>query len=414
TNGSGKFHQYLTDSGNYSHTPDPINYYNIIPGSHTSNFSGFNQIDSLNDFAVQPAGPINDLCVTITPTGNFRSGFNASYMINYFNYGTTTLNPTVLFLPDNNISYVSSSPTATTISTDTIQWVLGTIAPFQSGTILVTINVSTGLPIGTLINSAAIIEPIAGDVNPGSNTAYWEILTTGSFDPNDIRVNRYTLNTTEFPNPPYLEYIVRFQNKGNDTAFFVNIRNNISPLLDVNTFEVIATSHNASVEYSTSSRLMTYKFENILLPHSAINEPASHGFIRYKIKPVDSLVVGDQIKNQASIFFDYNEAILTNIATTTVVLPVGETELIFEMGKLNLFPNPTKDEINIVLENLKGQTITLELYSIYGQKISSLMEETIQSDHIKVNHDVSNLSKGIYFIRLQTQNGMWMSRFVKM
>ncbi|MBK6640466.1 MAG: hypothetical protein IPG39_04155 [Bacteroidetes bacterium] len=97
--------------------------------------------------------------------------------------------------------------------------------PFQSGQITITVNVNTGLPIGTLINSGAMILPILNDANPGCNSSFWEVFTTGSYDPNDILVNRSFIYDYEMPAPPDLEYIIRYQNTGNDTAFTVKILN---------------------------------------------------------------------------------------------------------------------------------------------------------------------------------------------
>src|SRR6185436_370322 len=139
----------------------------------------------------------NDLCVTITPMGNFRANMNANYMINYENVGTTTLNGTVIFFPDNDVTYVSSNPTATSVTTDSVVWNVGTLTPFQTGNILVTVHVNAGTPIGTLINSNVRIEPVAGDNYPGCNYAYWEVYTTGAVDPNAIIVDRDTVLTTE-------------------------------------------------------------------------------------------------------------------------------------------------------------------------------------------------------------------------
>ena len=96
---NGKYSLVVLYPGNYSIAPDFTNYYTAVPATHSASFSGVQQTDSFNDFALQPAGVFNDLCVQITPLGPFRSGFNASYMVNYSNVGTTTLNPTVIFFP---------------------------------------------------------------------------------------------------------------------------------------------------------------------------------------------------------------------------------------------------------------------------------------------------------------------------
>ncbi len=257
------------DSGNYSVAPDFINYYNAVPASHSATFSGIQQTDSLNDFAFQPAGVFNDLCVTITPLGPFRSGFNQSYLITYENVGTTTLNPTVIFFPDNDVSFVAANPVASTVTIDSLIWNFGPLAPFQSGQILITVNVNIGVPIGTLINSGAHIEPLAGDANTICNQSYWEVLTTGSYDPNDILVDQDTLLSTQFPNPPFLEYLIRFQNTGNDTAFTVKVLNPIDTTkLELSTFEFVASSHPVNLSWIPWERNMQFMFNNILLPDS--------------------------------------------------------------------------------------------------------------------------------------------------
>ena len=222
---NGKYSLSVLDTGGFSVSASTINYYNSVPLVHTAYFNNINQTDSLNDFALQPNGVINDVCINLTPVSLFRSGFDATYYISYINNGTTTLTPTVIFFPDANVSFTSANVTPTSVTTDSVVWNIGALAPFQSGSIVVTVNVHTGLPIGSLINSRVRIEPVAGDANPGCNYSSWEVFTTGSFDPNDILVSRDTLFTTEIPNPPYLDYIIRFQNTGNDTAFNVKILN---------------------------------------------------------------------------------------------------------------------------------------------------------------------------------------------
>ena len=373
-----------------------------------------NEIDSLNDFAFQPSGPINDLCISITPMGNFRSGFNSAYMINYINVGTTDLSPSIIFKKDPNLSINFSIPVATNITTDSLVWTLGLLKPFQTGSILVNVQINTGLTTGTLINSSATIEPITGDNNPGCNVAYWELLTTGSYDPNDITVNRTKLYSFEFPNPPYLEYIIRFQNTGNDTAFFVNLQNSISTLLDVNTFEIVTSSHNLSSDYNPSSRNMNFRFDNILLPHDNINEPESHGFVRYRIKPLDTLQVGDVIENSAAIYFDYNSPIITNTARTTVVIPtsLSDTDLLGDWW--GVYPNPANSNLNVIIDTRNVKNIKIELQNIVGQRLSEIFQSDLLTEKTTVSKNIEDLPKGIYFIKLTSDSGTEMKKFIKL
>ncbi|MBL0095585.1 MAG: hypothetical protein IPP46_03130 [Bacteroidetes bacterium] len=135
---------------------------------------------------------------------------------------------------------------------------------------------STPDSIGTLINSSVHIEPYATDDNPICNNSNWEVYTTGSFDPNDILVNEDTLTTTQLSNAPWLEYIIRFQNTGNDTAFTVKILNPIDTnKLNLSTFEFTNASHPVNLNWINYQRNMEFKFENILLVDSNTNEPLS-------------------------------------------------------------------------------------------------------------------------------------------
>jgi hypothetical protein len=411
TGPNGDFSIAVLDSGNFSAVPAAINFYNHVPLMHTAYFSSIFQTDSLNDFAFQSTGVFNDVCASITPMGNFRSGFDASYLINYNNAGTTILSPTIIFFPDNDVSFVSATVTPTSVTTDSVVWALGPLSPFQSGSILVTVNVNVGTPIGTLINSGVRIEPLAGDANTICNSSYWEIFTTGSVDPNDILVDEDTLLTTQFPNPPLLEYIIRFQNTGNDTAFMVKVLNPIDTFnLQLNTFEFVASSHPVTINWIPWERNMEFEFENILLPDSTINEPASHGFIRYRIRPKSTLVAGDTIKNNVAIYFDFNQPVLTNTALTEIVLPTGIASTHSEAG-ITLAPNPAKDLVTVSFSSAtKQDRMEIAVFDLFGRVV---YQSTFNTPQSTFDIDVSEFSNGVYFIKIVSGDNNYCGKFVK-
>jgi hypothetical protein len=80
---------------------------------------------------------------------------------------------------------------------------------------------------------------------------------------------------------------------------------------------MVAASHPYTLAIENGSQL-TWTFKNILLPDSNINEPASHGYIVYRIRPKTDVMAGETIHNTASIYFDYNLPVLTNDASTLV------------------------------------------------------------------------------------------------
>ena len=258
---------------------------------------------------------------------------------------------------------------------------------------------SSAIPIGTILNSYAQIFPIVNDVNPSCNNATWEVTVTGSFDPNDISVDQDTLYSNVFPNPPFLDYLVRFQNTGTDTAFTVKILNPLDTMkLDLNSLEFVAASHTMEMRFIYHERNMEFLFNNILLPDSNVNEPASHGFVRYKIKPKSNLQVGDSIKNFAAIYFDFNEPVITNTAKTDILLFTGLADQI-SASKLFVYPNPSSQEINIQVSNTQGKRINLEVYNLFGQKVKSLFDGKIMSSELKQQFDISSLHQGVYLLQ---------------
>ncbi len=413
TDSIGNYNILITDTGLFDFSPANIPYYSFAPAFHSAVFDSSAVTDTLNDFAFQPIGTINDLCITITPMGPFRSGFNAAYSINYSNQGTTTLSPTIIFYPDTNLTFTGANPTPSASTSDSVIWNLGPLAPFEDGNILVTSTVDQGLPLNTIINSGALIEPIAGDTNAACNQSYWEVFVTGSYDPNDILVSRDELLNTELVAPPYLHYIIRFQNTGNDTAFFVRIENSITSMLDLNTFEIVSSSHQMDVKSAKQPRLMEFIFDNILLPDSNTNEPESHGFVRYRIKPISTLYVGNSILNNGGIYFDFNQPVLTNTAITEIVLPVSSNELNTKSNLFSVYPNPFQNEINVLIKGLEGEFAAMGIYDVYGRKIVSLIDGSISEDNFEIKTDLSELASGIYFIQLQTNGEMRVARIVK-
>ncbi|MFN3404830.1 MAG: T9SS type A sorting domain-containing protein [Cytophagaceae bacterium] len=141
-----------------------------------------------------------------------------------------------------------------------------------------------------------------------------------SYDPNDKQVFPSGITNNNFVSgEEELEYMIRFQNEGNDDAYKVLVLDVLDESLDLETFIPGITSHPCKVEISGKGRpVITWIFEDINLPAKITNEPLSHGYIKYKIKPKTGLTPGKRVYNKASIFFDYNSPIITNQVFNTI------------------------------------------------------------------------------------------------
>ncbi|MFN8154161.1 MAG: T9SS type A sorting domain-containing protein [Bacteroidia bacterium] len=395
SNADGSYLLAVFDSGTYQMASGQLMWYNYSPAFHQATFSGMNLKDSLNDFAFQPAGSFVDVCLTITPMGPFRSGRDAYYEINYGNYGTTAVTPVVYFFPDNQVTFQSASLNPNQVTPDSVVWNLPQLAPFEKGKIVVRVSVLPGLPIGTMVNSSAHIEPYLTDDNPSCNNSNWEVYTVGACDPNDILVNKDTLMDNQLNPSPWLDYIIRFQNTGNDTAFYVKVLNPIDTnKLNIGSFELVNTSHPVELKWVNYQLNMEFEFNNILLPDSNVNELESHGFIHYRIQPASNLIAGDSIVNFAAIYFDFNDPVLTNTARTDIVLATGLAMNNRPDAKLLLFPNPAGNKVMVAGFPLVDGIAEIRLINVLGEVVNRKISASPTAEL-----ELTNLAPGLYIVQ---------------
>jgi hypothetical protein len=177
----------------------------------------------------------------------------------------------------------------------------------------------------------ALLTPVGSDAGPADNVDSLSHVVVGSYDPNDKAVYPEALTPAQVRTAEPLTYKIRFQNKGTAEAFFVTIRDTLSDKLDPGTFEMVSASHSYKVDLS-STGVLKWHFADINLPAESADEPGSHGFVEYRIRPKQNLLLGKTVENKAFIYFDHNDPIITNVATVTVAkqaqtiafVPVGD------------------------------------------------------------------------------------------
>src|SRR5690606_8312203 len=116
--------------------------------------------------------------------------------------------------------------------------------------------------------------PVANDFTPNDNTYTLAQLVVNSYDPNDKQV----LQGEELhidKAGEYLDYLIRFQNTGTASAINVRILDTLHPKLDWSTLVPISASHDYYVKIKDGNHV-EFMFDNIHLPDSTSNEPASH------------------------------------------------------------------------------------------------------------------------------------------
>jgi uncharacterized repeat protein (TIGR01451 family) len=395
---NGDYFFYTTGNGSQTITSTPpVNWY-----LSTDSLSYTLADDSLShnnlDFGFAPGTAYNDLNIFLTstpPTCNMVE----YYSVRYENHGTISSDGRVIFVIDSATSLIQSSPLADSVSGDTLIYNFSNLLPFQSSSISLSLMMPAA---GTALHFYASVEmDSAGSYYFMDDIVHNQVVGC-SFDPNDKAVepeglfgDHLTLSTE------FLEYTIRFQNTGNDTAFKVFIQDTIDPSLDLNTLRITGYSH-AITTTIFPQRIVEFRFANILLPDSNADEQHSHGFVQYEIKPYDNLQLPVEINNRASIFFDSNPAILTNNVWNTLVsdLYVSTANIEDIDESIIVFPNPFRDAARLILSK---SFINIESTFILLDAMGRMIEKRIVNGS-EITITKGKLEAGIYFFELRNEN----------
>jgi hypothetical protein len=91
--------------------------------------------------------------------------------------------------------------------------------------------------------------------------------------------------------------------------------------------------------------------------------------------------------------------------------PLGLFELGSGNTEIKTFPNPAKDKLNIELSNNISGAAHIYVYDITGRIIKE-SDITIERNHL-IQLNVEGLNTGMYFYKLNTENGSFENKFVK-
>ena len=222
----------------------------------------------------------------------------------------------------------------------------------------------------------------------------------GSFDPNDKQAFPIGVDNQHFiePNTP-LDYQIRFQNTGTDTAFTVVIKDTLAVWLDPTTVRPGAASHPYTWTLSGAG-ILTFTFDNILLPDSNVNELKSHGFVQFYVDQVKDVPLGTLLQNRAGIYFDFNEPVITNTVWHTIgrdFLPTATHEPGKALPTLQVWPNPASQATSIWAEKPFEPGQRLLLRNALGRVVRDL---PVQGQATELQR--AGLPAGLYFLELRT------------
>ncbi len=396
SNSQGVFTMHLYP-GDYTVSPLPPVGWRVTTDSLMYHFTiDSNRVVNHLDFGFS-ASPYHGYGLDLN-SSPVRCGFTVSHWIHYVNRGSLMGAGRIELRLDTAAIFVSSYPAPNSVNGRDYKWNFLNLAPFYDHYIYVNLEVPNS-PGDSLHERATLVYydnslPIQGASAVLDN----EIICAA--DPNDKLV--LPEGTGAFHDTYYrdtLTYIIRFQNVGTDTAFFIKIIDTLDASLDPASFEFISGSE--AVNISFRSNTLIFDIPDCSLPPASLNEAASEGYVRFRIAPHQSVVPNTRVVNSADIYFNFNRSVRTNEVFNTLVdsLSLATSPLETAADNARIFPNPMHNYATVIYPNIHQKKFDVDLYSVAGVKLDSWNDATGSFSLM-----YKNLSPGFYWIIISNED----------
>ncbi len=263
-------------------------------------------------------------------TNTLVRGFTSTATLHIKNSGCLATNAEVSLQLPSEVILVGATPSPT-LSDPTLglyKWAISDLK--TTSKINLTLKSNATADLSKKVKFKVIASPFENDSDKSNNTQEYTYEIRGSYDPNDISSQpagkcKENFITNEYP----VQYTIRFQNIGNFPATNVYVIDSLSPYFDLNSLNILASSHLMVLERVNNNKLK-FNFQNINLVSKDADEAASNGFVIFDIKLKKDVPAYTVLKNKAAIYFDFNEAVITNEVAATIVdkIPNYQTEQI--------------------------------------------------------------------------------------
>ncbi len=392
--------EYLT-SPFYASNCTPGGVYNVV-----LNGTVFNNAD----FADSAAIICSDVSVSIGSAG-LRRCRQSLIGVTYCNNGTyPDSNVVVTVVLNDSITIDSANMAYTTIGLNTYAFSVGNLMPGQCGNINLHCAIGCDTAGTVYCFSASIAGTYALDCNNYNNSDNDCQSLLAPLDPNEKTVAAQDFLTHGYvradniDNDDELVYMVHFQNVGTAMSQDVVIRDTLDPSLSPESIQPGAAS--ALYNYAVVGNVVIFRFENINLPDSNNNEPGSHGFVKFSIQQRPGNMLGTVIRNQASIYFDFEAPVVTNQTVNTI--PLASAVHVGLQDVAQVYPNPGKDQL--IVQRTVDRTLTFVMYDIAGKEM-----RRVELSGVRTVVPTADLEAGVYLYRLvadgqMLEAGKWMKQ----
>jgi uncharacterized repeat protein (TIGR01451 family) len=237
-------------------------------------------------------------------------------------------------------------------------------------------------------------------------------LLTNSYDPNDItgwvdnKTQCFEANT--IGQKKEIEYMIQFQNTGNDVAYRVMVIDTLPiGVFDLTTLRPGLSSHPYQLDIR-GDRTLVWIFDDINLTDSTTNLEKSKGFVTFSIHTKSPVTNATTIKNKAAIYFDTNLPIITNESDIQKCVTNNQnvTPNYLDLD-LTIVPNPASDYAEIRFNTPSVYPLSVKLYDLSGKLID---QANIKNGVSNYQISTQSLSNGVYFVHIGSEKKGYLVR----
>lgn len=398
----------------------PASWSLACPASPSINISALAGQTYVNDYYDHPDSLFDDWSIYHYCFGDtIVHGIERALRIRWRNSGTTILNGNVELHLDPKMVFLHSIPAPSVY--DSINHIayypLFNQRPRWFDDIILTLLVPSTIPLGDTVQFTSVINPVNTDARQLDNSDTTVFIVAGSFDPNCKTVTPKGTGQQGYISTAdsILHYTVYFQNTGTWPAYHVRIVDTLDNNLDANSIlPELTSSYYNNYLFSLSGRVATFDFPYIYLPDSTRDEPGSHGFVSFTIRLKHGLHIGDVIPNRAYIYFDFNEAIITNKVVNTIQSLIGVEEIFESDETISIFPNPVHGHFKISYPGGLIETVSVTIYDALGRKVYRRTADGLENSRHFIEFNARNfeLPEGIYIAEIQSGQKSFRKKFL--
>ncbi|MFH0773882.1 MAG: DUF5050 domain-containing protein [bacterium] len=252
-----------------------------------------------------------------------KRGFDLYYYIYYSNYGLRpSTNTTIIDTLPQGVIYISSDGGIYNATNRTVTWQIGTVSSYSCGHCKITVNIPADTANGAELINRVSIQTDTPEIDYRNNSFTQSVIVGAAIDPNDKSV----YPQGDIQGTGMLFYTIHYENVGSVPTTFIKVEDILDSNLDEGSLII-----GDGGTYDTSTRKITW-IDNVSLAPGSENTRA----VSFTIYPKQGLGHGTEIKNKATIYFDFEPGLSTNEVVSRIIRFAGNNSSVY------VYPNPYK------------------------------------------------------------------------